>query len=365
MSMEDFRPYLSRGFGARVATHWLLPVTFVGALWGSHANASPMRFSLDRICDKAQNCELVVIADGDIERDSVTTLRQVVGTLSSGLTVEFNSRGGDLLGGLKLGEYIRSQGLNTRVRFAFPGNVRSIEQGQPAECYSACALALMGGVTRTLDNRARLGVHALQNVKSENDKTSFANALSRYVDSMGINRGFIDTLLTAPTGRVSFINHQSAKQLAIDNSEVARLANWRIQATRSGALVGTVTEQHPNSSFSVTLGLTRINGDTILIVHLRDTKEFGDLRAMMSRLKPPKLRTGSSTIEMKMSKNWAEAKDGIQFWGVLSESDVKSMTRSPKFSVLTTDIQTEMGRPREMSFSSIGLDNLVAALRKP
>lgn len=60
--------------------------------------------------------------------------------------VRFDSRGGSLEAGIEIGETIRDRRLATRVT---AGSV----------CASACVYAFLGGLIRTVDDGARIGIH--------------------------------------------------------------------------------------------------------------------------------------------------------------------------------------------------------------
>jgi uncharacterized protein YecT (DUF1311 family) len=62
------------------------------------------------------------------------------------LLVSLNSEGGSMIGGLALGAFIRESGLDTIV----PSG---------AECHSACTIAFLGGVARTVVGK--FGIHAM------------------------------------------------------------------------------------------------------------------------------------------------------------------------------------------------------------
>ena len=60
--------------------------------------------------------------------------------------VRLNSPGGNVFGGLVLGQFIRESGLDTLVPEA-------------AQCHSACTMAFLGGVSRTV--KGKFGIHAM------------------------------------------------------------------------------------------------------------------------------------------------------------------------------------------------------------
>jgi uncharacterized protein YecT (DUF1311 family) len=62
------------------------------------------------------------------------------------LRIELNSPGGNLVGGIRLGAFIRDSGFDTAVIAG-------------AECHSACTIAFLGGVSRSVVGK--FGVHAM------------------------------------------------------------------------------------------------------------------------------------------------------------------------------------------------------------
>jgi|SRR5208283_138360 len=71
--------------------------------------------------------------------------------VSAGAVVILNSPGGLVSEALELGRAIRAAGFDTEV-----GAKESVDGG---ECYSACTLAFLGGVNRTIPEKAIFGVH--------------------------------------------------------------------------------------------------------------------------------------------------------------------------------------------------------------
>ena len=78
--------------------------------------------------------------------------------------VRLNSPGGNLVGGIALGEAFRTEGFATEVGSSKPypnpinGGLPLFEEA-PGVCASACAYAFLGGTARTLDPNSRLGFH--------------------------------------------------------------------------------------------------------------------------------------------------------------------------------------------------------------
>ena len=382
----------------------------------SQPAASGMRFSLEQICESGA-CEMLLIADGVIERDSDERLLKTLGSLPGGITVELNSPGGDLQGGLRLGDAIRGKRLNTRVRYAYPAGAKTAKDFRPAVCYSACALAFLGGVNRSLDDRAQYGVHGLQradpqqapNPSGEPSKLNFwgifgksaapgaaspanpagapsgspgsssagqraetdrkvANALGSYMDQMGVDRKLIDTILTAAPGQLSAIDVEAAKRLNIDNRGRSTLGSWRLQATSKGDLVSTVTERQRNGNFSLTLGLARVEGDLRLLIHLRPTAQLsaGALQSLERALQNapnPRIESKGGPMTLSPVRPWGPAKEGFQLWVRISEPELTALAQQFEFSLLL-ETPTAVGVDQNTGFSTAGLRNFLAAIKR-
>ena len=92
-----------------------------------------------------------IYLDGRIDAGAPDRLSKALSGINGKVTIWLNSPGGNLFAGMQLGRIIRGQGASTHI----------INSGTllPGECYSACALAFLGGVYRFNDNGARYGVH--------------------------------------------------------------------------------------------------------------------------------------------------------------------------------------------------------------
>ena len=106
----------------------------------------------------------VVVADGEITQDTPDNFRRFLASDPFDgyiYVVALNSPGGNLYAGLELGRLIREAGLNTSVeKYPFDPEIGQLSHiDQSGHCYSACALAFLGGRTRTLNTPSKLGFH--------------------------------------------------------------------------------------------------------------------------------------------------------------------------------------------------------------
>lgn len=106
-------------------------------------------------------CEWIVI-DGKIPIDADKLLEAWIrksGYADIPLAVVMNSNGGNLVGGIRLGQAIRRLGLKTEIGRTTPDpDVPTNQMQGPGGCYSACAYAFLGGVRRTAVS-GTYGVH--------------------------------------------------------------------------------------------------------------------------------------------------------------------------------------------------------------
>lgn len=154
----------------------------------------------------------VIYASGAIEVDdaekikSQVTLeyRQTHHLVRMYPTLRLDSPGGNMLGGLRLGYALRDIGIHTEV---------------PAggKCFSACAIAFLGGAARTVEGQ--FGVHAA-NIPS----THVARAQDNFggvVDSIQKLSAFVVAYVTTMTGR----QDMAIKALATSASDIAILSD--------------------------------------------------------------------------------------------------------------------------------------------
>jgi len=99
-----------------------------------------------------------IIIDGTFEPGLANRFqRHVERNHFGGYRVVLNSNGGNLIEGIKLGKLIREYGFNTEI-----GTVDlSDPYDEPKDgiCFSACALAFLGGEVRSIASAEQLGFH--------------------------------------------------------------------------------------------------------------------------------------------------------------------------------------------------------------
>ena len=135
---------------------------------------TPMKFESFQPCrGSASFCSVRILASGVIEPTSHRKLAAFIAKAKKDelpplVTIMFDSPGGNVAGGLALGQFIRSRGYDTGLE----RNVEEEMQMDPSSkavpmrriatntmCASACSLAFFGGRTRSMSTDTRLGVH--------------------------------------------------------------------------------------------------------------------------------------------------------------------------------------------------------------
>lgn len=90
--------------------------------------------------------ETVVVVTGEFNYGDEARFRREIQSASPVAEVVFASGGGNVVAALEIGRFLRRSGLPTRV-------------ARGDSCASACVYALIGGIFRTVEPGARIGVH--------------------------------------------------------------------------------------------------------------------------------------------------------------------------------------------------------------
>jgi hypothetical protein len=210
-----------------------------------------MRFTLHTPCDGA-GCEPYLLAEGTFDLDTPGRFSEALQSLQwrrVNPKVQFNSPGGNLQAGLQLGRLIREAGLDTYVGGPYLEFVRMGEPplvlAQRGICFSACAYAFLGGVSRTLGEPGRLGLHQFAGSTGNigDSGTQFMmTELAAYLDEMGVDRRFQDFAATTTPEKIKILPLAQARELNVDNQDPPKAA-WRLEATGDGGLVASLSQR--------------------------------------------------------------------------------------------------------------------------
>jgi hypothetical protein len=159
---------------------------------------------------RLDNGSTLVVIDGKFELGDVETFRAKVVALPTGkATVAFESKGGRLLAGIRIGALIREKKFATVVP-------------DGGSCAAACALAWLGGTRRFVGQDSKVGFQAAYVLKSDVPTESGpGNAiLGAYLNQLGLSeRAILYVTRAAPTS-MQWLNMADA---AANGIAVARL----------------------------------------------------------------------------------------------------------------------------------------------
>jgi hypothetical protein len=132
-------------------------------------SAQDMTFRIDY-----RNHTNVIVAEGTITGETPSNFQAFLDTKPFDgfrILVALNSDGGNLFGGLILGQMIRENRFETDVRKIImePGETFS-SSDRPGGCYSACALAYLGGERRGLHEGSEIGFHQFSSAQGSSDR---------------------------------------------------------------------------------------------------------------------------------------------------------------------------------------------------
>lgn len=145
----------------------------------------------------------LVGVEGDLNLADGEKFATLVRPLGNSIVL-FNSRGGSLLAGLRIGQLIRSRGFGTLVP-------------DDDVCASACALAWLGGNYRLLGPKAHLGFHAAyMNDGGAGRVSGSGNALvGAYLDRLGLSDDAIYELTDSAPADIHWLDVRGARRLGI------------------------------------------------------------------------------------------------------------------------------------------------------
>jgi hypothetical protein len=206
-----------------------------------------------------------IAADGTITAETGKAFRQFVASekIQRGARYEvyLNSPGGNLLGGIILGEAIREFGLGTRVARSVKMNSQPggypLEIDAPGRCYSACSFAFLGGKWRIAPDRT-IGVHQYYKAEALTDSRGkeftahdlseqqiVAGVLADYVVRMGVDARFLTRAsMTTPT-EMYLVTSSEMKAFAITWSDV-EYSDWILEPYKDGIIAVSKTRNGEN-----------------------------------------------------------------------------------------------------------------------
>ena len=253
---------------------FLLIITIAGSAGTVCADNSgpfyePMQFNLAGNGGNCSTCEWID-ATGVIDAATPQRLQEYLDAEKSkwGVTdsiVMFNSPGGDLAGGLKLGEMLRRLGMTSVVAETFPNPDGHFQLTRAGVCASSCAYAFLGGVDRSLAKGSRLGFHQFSWGSKPNlsispnagaatglsDAQIVMGVLAAYVVEMGVDARVLTIASKTSTNDIDFPSDDQLAQYHVLTA--SGFGRWQMKAVSMGLVAYTENQESSSLELSVSM----------------------------------------------------------------------------------------------------------------
>jgi hypothetical protein len=170
-----------------------------------------------------------IYLDGVIEPGADKRVEREISRIpNSVIEVFLNSPGGDFLTGIRLGRLFRAKSAWTHI-----GSQSSGTMPTTGECYSACAMAYIGGYYRFGTRGSKYGVHRTWKDGAAADSDFdvgqvISAAIAAYIREMGIEGRLLDIIVTAGKNQLYVIDESEQKELLVINEGRAS-PEWSLQ----------------------------------------------------------------------------------------------------------------------------------------
>lgn len=198
-----------------------------------NAFSKPMKFAEYAPCS-GSGCAEEIIGIGTIESHSYSELAKL--NPRERQTVVLHSPGGDLMGGLRLGQEIRRRKLNTSVGGQYEAADTFGVIVEHSICASACAFAFLGGVERSVSDPQALLYHQFFSqlrVSAESTIQETVALLNNYVATMGVAREMLDGVLTTRPERLGYFSAKELWRYHITNTNPPEEVSEQVQGERN------------------------------------------------------------------------------------------------------------------------------------
>jgi hypothetical protein len=178
-----------------------------------------------------------VFGDGEIDTGSDERLKNFLleNNVPKRSLLFLNSPGGNLLAGMKLGKVIREWELLTQI-----GKISKSDkkyESDPGECYSACALAFLGGEYRFYKDDSEYGVHRFYSPKKSEQDIDVAQIISaivvQYIRDMGVDPELFSFMSRAGSAELVRLTRADMERLRVLNDGI-HPPKWTIESIGNG-----------------------------------------------------------------------------------------------------------------------------------
>ena len=296
-----------------------------------------MTFEKQERCIKGLNpqCQTVVMAIGQIDKDTPSQFSTFASGLPQGAWIALSSPGGNLVGGLKLGMLIREMGFNTTI---------SSTDYSPPNCISACAYAFAGGLSRHLSEGSKFGIHQFKGTEKEigdSESQKVSATIAKYLDQMGVDRHLLDYAQVTASDKVMMISLAQAKLLKVDNTGQSPYPRWRLEATANGQLIAINNPPIVNGKPPATIALIQlakgssntdkrlVENKTVLLIFYKSD----DDNAFRQKIEHV-LLVKDKNYPLKQLEEWQRKPNGYQASFASSNEALEALSQAPEESMI-------------------------------
>lgn len=196
-------------------------------------------------CRDPDACHMWVEASGEITAESPNKLLEFIAQMDQKpYAIRFNSPGGSLAAGIRIGEILRDHGY----------------ESEAAVCASACVHAFLGGVERRLvDNNSLIGVHRFYQEKALTRPTvsqftgedldsvqRIMAGLMLYLEEMGVDMRLLTIASEAGPNEVRWLTPEEAQTLRVTYAP-KEWQPWKVTPVATGLIAISETQDGSRS----------------------------------------------------------------------------------------------------------------------
>lgn len=315
----------------------------------------PMRFSTFWPCNgNASFCGIRILAEGAIQPNTgkvfesfLRDRKQHKYDLPPRPTVVFSSPGGSVSGGVALGRAIRKNRLDVELANSY-SQVSAGDSSkdevlvEQATCASACVIAFAGGMTRSVQQGARLGIHQFSggggNIGDGATQVTVVY-LASYFEEMGISRSLLDRASLVPASSIAWLSESEAKRFRLDNTSPSLMA-WKVAPTEDGfAVLELIQEVSFGRSVSLRVGFSQGVGVIAATTLLEKSAIARDRVAQFPESEQPEidLCTQDRCIRARAVRPWkrqdSNAITAFQAIATISASELKEISKASRLTI--------------------------------
>ncbi|MBY0320875.1 MAG: hypothetical protein K2X72_19280 [Reyranella sp.] len=184
-----------------------------------------------------------IFGDGPIDLETAPRLSTLLkqNGIHARSTIYLNSPGGSLLGGMNLGRVIRAAAIFTSIGRA--GAEAGIEgfryrRVEPGGCYSAGAVAFLGGRYRWVDDKSQYGVHRFYADKDPGSDVAqtVSSQIIEYMKEMGVDAALFTEMAKAGGDEINLLSLDRLRALGVTNGLLDETI-WTIESFGEGLYV--------------------------------------------------------------------------------------------------------------------------------